>query len=145
MEARKRGSLEGDAALAETRHARFALPDDPDLDTFASGVAEVDVYVQSRQWFNAGKGVAAPPTYQFLTEPDGEVVGLRGAVAFRNYDHPHDGAATGARYSMVYVTGLHSRFFQGQRNPRAPGRDLRGVDVQGHRGPCPKQARAAWA
>lgn len=112
------GLLEGDLALAETLHTRFALPNDPDLDTFASGVAEVDAYFRSRQWFNLGKGVAAPPTYQFLTEPDGEVVGYA-AVAFRHCDHPHDGAGDRARYLMIYVAGLHERF-QGQMNPRAP-------------------------
>lgn len=44
-------------------HARFALPDDPDLDAFDSGVSEVDAYFRSRQWFNVGKGLASPPTY----------------------------------------------------------------------------------
>ena len=41
-------------------------------------------------------------------------------MAFRNYDHPRDGAAARARYLMVYVAGLHGRF-QGKENPRAPG------------------------
>ncbi len=100
-------------------YTRFALPDDPDLDTFASGVREVDAYFRSRQWFNVEKDRAAPPTYQFLTAPDGEVVGYA-AVAFRNCDHPHDGAGTRSRYLMVYVAGVHSRF-QGVENPNAPG------------------------
>jgi ribosomal protein S18 acetylase RimI-like enzyme len=82
-------------------------------------VAEVDAYFQTRQWFNSGKGVAAPPTYQFLTEEGGEVVGYA-AVGFRSCDHPHDGAGDRARYLMVYVAGLHQRF-QGRTNPRAPG------------------------
>lgn len=99
-------------------HTRFALPDDADLDTFTSGVPEVDAYFRSRQWFNHAKGVAAPPTYQFLTSIDGEVVGYA-AVAFRNCDHPHNGADARRRYLMVYVAGLHVRF-QGVVNPSAP-------------------------
>jgi len=100
-------------------HTRLALPDDPDLDGFYSGVPEVDGYFRDRRWFNAGKGIAAPPTYQFLTEEDGHVVGYA-AVAFRNADHPRDGVGERARYLMVYVAGVH-RQFQGQSNPRAPG------------------------
>lgn len=80
---------------------------------------EVDTYFRSRQWFNVVKGVAAPPTYQFLTAEDGEVVGYA-AVAFRNGDHPHDGSGNRARYLMVYVAGVHARF-QGCENPNAPG------------------------
>ena len=105
--------------LTHPLYTRFALPDDPDLDTFASGVPEVDAYFRSRQWFNVEKERAAPPTYQFLTAQDGEVVGYA-AVAFRNCDHPHDGAGTRSRYLMVYVAGVHSRF-QGAENPNAPG------------------------
>jgi len=101
-------------------HTRFAEPDDPDIDTFTSGVDEVDAYFRSRQWFNTKKGEASPPTYQFLTEEGGDVVGYA-AVTVRNYDHPQDGVGTRARYLMVYVTGVHTRF-QGQQNPRAPGK-----------------------
>lgn len=97
---------------------QFALPDDPDLDRFTSGVAEVDTYFRSRQWFNADRGKAAPPTYQFLTEEGGEVVGYA-SVAFRNVQHPDDAAAERSKYLAVYVTGIH-RHLQGQRNPRAP-------------------------
>ena len=80
---------------------------------------EVDAYFRSRQWFNVAKDVATPPTYQFLTAQEGEVVGYA-AVAFRNCDHPHNGAATRSRYLMVYVAGVHTRF-QGRENPNAPG------------------------
>lgn len=103
--------------MAETLHVRFALPDDADLDSFTSGVSEVDAYFKRRQWFNVGKGIAAPPTYQFLAD-DGDVVGYA-SVAFRNCDHPDDGAAGRARYLMIYVVGVHQRY-QGQKNPRAP-------------------------
>ena len=95
---------------------RFALPDDPDLDAFASGNEEVDAYFRTRQWFNVAKGVSAPPTYQFLTEVDGEVVGYA-SVAFRKSDHPFDGADERALYLLIYVIGVHTRF-QGQRNPK---------------------------
>jgi GNAT superfamily N-acetyltransferase len=108
-----------DLPLSDALFIRFALPDDPDLDLFESGVEEVDSYFRSRQWFNAEKGKAAPPTYQFLTEEGGEVVGYA-AVAFRNCPHPDDAAAERAKYLAVYVTGVHQRF-QGQKNPRAPG------------------------
>jgi len=98
---------------------RLALPDDPDIDTLDSGVAEVDLYFQGRTWFNASKQKAAPPTYQFLTEDAGKVIGYA-AAAFRNSDHPHDGSSVRARYLVVYALGVH-RPFQGVENPRAPG------------------------
>ena len=105
--------------LPSALFTRFALPDDPDLDAFDSGVAEVDAYFRSRQWFNVAKGVAAPPTYQFLTDEGGEVVGYA-AVVFRNAEHPHDRSDDRARYLVIYVTGVHERF-QGRENPRAAG------------------------
>ncbi|TVS08803.1 MAG: GNAT family N-acetyltransferase [Phycisphaerales bacterium] len=97
-------------------HMRFALPDDPDLDAFVSGNEEVDAYFRARQWFNVAKGVSAPPTYQFLTERDGDVVGYA-SVAFRRSDHPFDGSDKRALYLLIYVIGIHKRF-QGQRNAR---------------------------
>jgi ribosomal protein S18 acetylase RimI-like enzyme len=97
-------------------HMRFALPDDPDLDAFVSGNREVDAYFRARQWFNVAKGVAAPPTYQFLTEVDGEVVGYA-SLAFRKSDHPFDGSDERALYLLIYVIGIHERF-QGRRNAK---------------------------
>jgi hypothetical protein len=104
--------------VAATLHTQFALPDDPRLDTFVSGVPEVDGYFRSRQWFNTGKGVHAPPTYQFLTDVVGDVVGYA-AVSFRNCEHPVDGSSERAKYLMIYVVGV-SATLQGGRNPRAP-------------------------
>ena len=78
----------------------------------------MDDYFRSRQWFNAAKGKAAPPTYQFLTEEGGEVVGYA-AVTFRNCAHPDDSSLDKARYLAIYVTGVHQRL-HGKKNPRAP-------------------------
>ena len=103
--------------MSEALFTRFALPNDPDLDVFSSGVTEVDAYFRSRQWFNVDKGRAAPPTYQFLTDEGGEVVGYA-AIAFRNVEHPHDGSPDRARYLVIYAVGVHERF-QGALNPRA--------------------------
>lgn len=97
---------------------QFALPDDPDLDVFESGVEEVDRYFRSREWFSAAKGKAAPPTYQFKTHDGGEIVGYA-AVAFRKCGHPNDDATDKAKYLAVYVAGVY-RAFQGKKNPRSP-------------------------
>lgn len=43
----------------------FALPNDPALDEFESGVTEVDDNFRSRKWFHDGTGKASPPTYKF--------------------------------------------------------------------------------
>lgn len=104
--------------MAATLHTQFALPDDPNLDTFSRGVAEVDAYFRSRQWFNAKKGEVSPPTYQFRTDVGGDVVGYA-AVSFRSCEHAHDGAPSKAKYLMIYVTGVDRRL-HGARNPRAP-------------------------
>ncbi len=100
-------------------YTQFALPDDADLDAFQSGVDEVDEYFRSRRWFNAEKGRSAPPTYQFRTVQDRDVVGYA-AVSFRNCAHPDDGSHDRARYLVVYAAGLHLRF-HGVENPLAPG------------------------
>ena len=97
---------------------QFAIPDDPDLDVFASGDDEVDGFFRSRRWFSAEKGQASPPTYVFRTTEGGSVVGYA-AVSFRNAEHPDDSSATRARYLMIYVVGVNTAF-QGKRNPLAP-------------------------
>jgi ribosomal protein S18 acetylase RimI-like enzyme len=104
--------------LSASLHYAFALPDDPELDGFDSGDAEVDSYFRSRRWFNVAKGQAAPPTYVFRTDANGPVVGYA-AVSFRNTEHPDDQSTTRARYLMVYAVGVN-RPFQGQPNPSAP-------------------------
>lgn len=96
----------------------YALPDDPELDRFDSGEEEVNAYFRNRRWFNAEKGLAAPPTYIFRTGKGGPVVGYA-AVSFRNAEHPDDRSATRAKYLMIYVVGVN-RPYQGQRNPLAP-------------------------
>ncbi|MFH1468170.1 MAG: GNAT family N-acetyltransferase [Pseudomonadota bacterium] len=101
-------------------HVQHALPNDPDLDALATGVAEVDRYFRSRAWFDSGKGRASPATYQFRTGPGGAVVGYASA-AFRLQAHPSDGVPERARFLVVYVLGLH-RPFQGTENPAASGR-----------------------
>lgn len=106
-EVRARSSF-GVPRSAATLHAQFAIPDDPNLDTFSSGVAEVAAYFRSRQWFSAKKGEASPPTHQFLTDVGGDVVGYA-AVSFRNCDHPYDGAPSKAKYLMIYVTGVDQK------------------------------------
>ncbi len=105
--------------MPDALFTQYALPDDPDLDAFDSGIEEVNDYFRSRRWFNAAKGKAAPPTYQFQTHEGGDVVGYA-AVSFRNCGHPDDAAGERAKYLMVYVVGLHARF-QGRENPRASG------------------------
>ena len=104
--------------MSDALYIQFALPDDPDLDGFTSGIEEVDAYFRSRQWFNAAKGKVSPPTYQFLTTDGGGVVGYA-AVSFRKCPHPDDASAEKAKYLAVYAVGLHKRF-HGQKNPRAP-------------------------
>ncbi len=101
---------------------QFALPDDPDLDNFRSGVDEVDAYFRSRNWFNVDKGKAAPPTYQFRTHEGGEIIGYA-AVSFRKCGHPADVGPDRVRYLVVYAAGLHSRF-HGAANPLAPEETL---------------------
>lgn len=96
----------------------WALPTDSALDAFECGDAEVDNYFRRRTWFDQQKQQAAPPTYEFRTEPSGLVVGYA-AVGFRNTNHPHDNSALRARYLMIYVVGVNLRF-QGEKNPRAP-------------------------
>ncbi|MBI4821695.1 MAG: hypothetical protein HY791_35875 [Deltaproteobacteria bacterium] len=96
----------------------LALPTDPDLDQFSSGNSEVDAYFSKREWFNSAKNEHAPPTYQFRTAQNGEVVGYA-AAAFRNNPHPDDSSTTKAKYLVVYVAAVHSRY-AGQRNPAAP-------------------------
>jgi ribosomal protein S18 acetylase RimI-like enzyme len=94
--------------------AQLALPDDPDLDDFDSGVAGVTEYFRRRTWFDAGKHAHAPPTYQFRTEADGEVVGYA-AVSPKKLPHPEESSPARARYLVIYVVGLH-RHFQGRRH-----------------------------
>lgn len=96
----------------------FALPDDPALDAFCSGDAEVDAYFRSRRWFNPEKALAAPPTYAFHFAPGGPLVGLA-AIAFRNAPHPTDDSPRRAKVLMVYALGV-GQPFQGQPNPLAP-------------------------
>lgn len=105
--------------MPHTIYTRFTLPTDTDLDGFYSGVAEVDDYFRQRQWFNPVKGTAAPPTYTFLEAGTGAVVGYA-ALAYRNIDHPHDGAGKRAKYLMVYVAGVNTQY-QSLRNPQDPG------------------------
>jgi Acetyltransferase (GNAT) family len=105
--------------LATTIDTRLTLPTDVDLDEFDSGVVEVDDYFQQRQWFNTGKGKAAPPTYTFLEVRTSEVIGYA-ALVFKNLDHPCDGAGSRAKYLTVYVAGVNLRF-QGVENPQSPG------------------------
>ncbi len=98
---------------------QHALPDDPDLDAFRSGVDEVDEYFRSRRWFKADRGRSAPPTYQFRTHREGDIIGYA-AVSFRGCAHPDDSSSHRARYLVIYAAGLHSRF-HGIENPLAPG------------------------
>ncbi|MBI2377325.1 MAG: GNAT family N-acetyltransferase [Deltaproteobacteria bacterium] len=97
---------------------QLALPSDADLDEFTSGNTEVDEYFSKRRWFDTGKNEHSPPTYQFRTAEHGEVVGYA-AVAFRSGPHPNDNSTTRAKYLVVYVAAVHSRF-AGQRNPARP-------------------------
>lgn len=97
----------------------LALPDDPHLDSFQSGVDEVDAYFRTRRWFNAKKGKASPPTYQFRTRADGDVVGYA-AVAFQRRPHARDDAEDKAKYLVVYAVGV-DQGYQGKANPNAPG------------------------
>ena len=90
----------------------------PDLDVFESGNSEVDLFFKSRRWFNADKGKAAPPTYQFAG-PKGEVVGYA-AASFRACACPTDGSESKAKYLVVYAAGLHSRF-HGKLDPETDG------------------------
>ncbi len=108
--------------MSASLHYAFALPDDPELDGFDSGDAEVDAYFRSRRWFNVAKGQAAPPTYVFRTDANGPVIGYA-ALSLRNAEHPDDQSPSRARYLMVYAVGLN-RSFQGRANPRAPSSTL---------------------
>lgn len=97
---------------------QLALPDDPDLDTFQSGVAEVDDYFRSRVWFNTQKGKSSPPTYQFRTDEGGDIVGYA-AANWRRSGHPEDASEDRAKYLVIYAAGLHVQF-HGVPNPKAP-------------------------
>jgi len=103
--------------MPDTLFKRCALPDDPDLDSLSTGLDEVDEYFRSRRWFSAAKGETSPPTYQFLTDEDGEVVGYA-SVSFRRCGHSADSSDEMAKFLVVYAVGLHIRF-QGKRNPRS--------------------------
>lgn len=96
-----------------------ALPTDVDLDDFESGDAEVDAFFRSRKWFNAEKGVCAPPTYVFRSTPSGPAIGYA-AVAVRQVSDPDDSSSSTARYFTIYAVGINRRY-QGERNPMAPG------------------------
>jgi ribosomal protein S18 acetylase RimI-like enzyme len=87
----------------------FASNEDADLDSFSSGLEEIDEYFRSRQWFNVEKKKASPPTYRFRARETGEVFGYA-AVVFKNEAHPHEGAAERARYLTIYAVGVHRRF-----------------------------------
>ena len=95
--------------LTEHLEYRWALPDDPELDRFTSGVPEVDDFFRSRQWFAEEKGKASPPTYRFCLAQSGEVVGYA-SVAKRRCGHPMDDSQARARYLAIYLVGLHQRF-----------------------------------
>lgn len=81
----------------------WADPTDIDIDTFSSGVEEIDVYFRGRHWFDAHKGMSAPPTYKFLTE-DGGVIGYA-AVAFKSVEFP-GGSGSKGRYLTIFVVGV---------------------------------------
>ena len=112
---------EGEALADQLAH-RLALPDDPDLDDFSSGVTEVDSYFRGRRWFSAKKGEASPPTFQFYLRGSGEVVGYA-SVTTRRCAHPQDDSQETARYLAIYVVGLHQRF-QGQSRPGKHGESI---------------------
>ena len=76
------------------------------------------MYFRSRAWFDVGQDKASPPTYEFLTEVDGDVVGYC-AAAFRNYAHPSDRSELRRKYLVIYAIGVDLAF-QGCRNTRAP-------------------------
>ena len=99
----------------------FADPIDPALDSFESGVAEVDDYFQSRQWFDISKDRPSPPTYRFETA-GGQVVGYA-AVGFRNCPHDRDSAITKGKYLVVYAAGVDQQF-HGVVNESVPGESL---------------------
>ena len=105
--------------MAEGIFFEFALPDDPFLDQFSSGYEPTDHYFRSREWFNAEKGRAAPPTYVFRASEDGPVVGYC-AFDFGKRPHPDDASTTKARYLVIYMIGV-DQAFQGRQNPLAPG------------------------
>lgn len=107
-----------DLNSGEVLFVQYALPDDPDLDDFDSGVEEVNRYFRSREWFNTLKGKYSPPTYQFRAQEEGKVIGYA-AVVFKNQPHPQDNAITKSKYLVIYVAGLYARF-HGVKNPRAP-------------------------
>lgn len=96
----------------------LALPDDPALDAFASGDAEVDDYFRGRAWFNAAKGAHAPPTYAFRAADNRPVIGFA-SVAFRKVPHPVDASPERASYLTIYAVGVNLAY-QGVRNPAAP-------------------------
>lgn len=106
--------------MAEGIFFEFALPDDPFLDQFSSGYARTDHYFRSREWFNADKERAAPPTYVFRVSEDGPVVGYC-AFDFGKRLHPDDASAAKARYLVIYMIGV-DQAFQGVQNPLAPGK-----------------------
>jgi ribosomal protein S18 acetylase RimI-like enzyme len=117
-----RTSRETTVPLTDHLDLRWALPDDPDLDRFTSGVPEVDVFFRGRRWFLEEKGKASPPTYQFFLPRSGEVVGYA-SVSKRRCGHPTDDSNAKARYLAIYVVGLHERF-QGVELPGVVGTSI---------------------
>lgn len=107
--------------MPDALHVQFAVPDDPDLDTFTTGDSEVDAYFRSRRWFNSQKGEASPPTYEFRSAAFGEPNTLVGyaAAEFRNCEHPCDAATSKAKYLVIYAFGVDQRL-HGARNPVRP-------------------------
>lgn len=91
---------------------RFTNPVDGDLDTFESGVVEVNQYFRRRTWFKHDKGRASPPTYTFF-DASGARVGYA-AVSFGKCPHPHDRAVDKEKYLVIYVVGVDLAF-QGRR------------------------------
>lgn len=102
-------------------HVRLATPVSPELDTFASGNAEVDRYFRERRWFDTGKGRAAPPTYEVRVGAGGEVIGFL-SLAFGNRPHPADGNPDKGRYLVIYVVGLVQSVQGSRARERGPTR-----------------------
>lgn len=96
----------------------YAMPDDPNLDSFQSGDEEVDAFFISRKWYSTEKKKTSPPTYVFHTQEGGETIGYA-AVSYQNAGHPYEVSSTRARYLTVYAVGLNIRF-QGVKNPQFP-------------------------
>ena len=82
---------------------QLARMEDPDLQTFDSGVEEVNRYFSEGRWFDRKKGLPTLPTYRFALAA-GDCVGFASG-ALRTVEFP-EGSGLRGKFPVVSAGGV---------------------------------------